>query len=282
MHLIFFIINMATEVVAALNLRLHGVVACWRLRYSGGTPSSLQKVVCGLVTSIPYPYQKTAKLHTHPCQVTVSRLTPRPRHRTGAARRLYSALFLGLFAISLALLGANGASAREWTSLAKDRIHDPAGPAIGQLQEPGQALSVLPPDTAGNQVRWVPALEDGYISPRTNILPETKVNVLDLDVIMKRTSQMFYVKFPHKPHTEWLDCSQCHEKLFRSKAGETPLNMMMILMGEKCGQCHGAVAFPLTECARCHSVPWDDKMRGPINGVPSYTTTNDKQRVPAK
>ena len=27
-----------------------------------------------------------------------------------------------------------------------------------------------------------------------------------------------------------------------------------ILQGEYCGQCHGAVAFPLTQCLRCHSV----------------------------
>jgi hypothetical protein len=33
------------------------------------------------------------------------------------------------------------------------------------------------------------------------------------------------------------------------------MNMLQILSGEKCGQCHGAVAFPLTECARCHRVP---------------------------
>ena len=30
--------------------------------------------------------------------------------------------------------------------------------------------------------------------------------------------------------------------------------MLLILAGEKCGLCHGAVAFPLTECLRCHSV----------------------------
>jgi hypothetical protein len=30
-----------------------------------------------------------------------------------------------------------------------------------------------------------------------------------------------------------------------------------VLSGEKCGLCHGAVAFPLTECNRCHSVQRD-------------------------
>jgi hypothetical protein len=29
--------------------------------------------------------------------------------------------------------------------------------------------------------------------------------------------------------------------------------MLHILEGKQCGQCHGAVAFPLTECARCHN-----------------------------
>jgi c(7)-type cytochrome triheme protein len=43
--------------------------------------------------------------------------------------------------------------------------------------------------------------------------------------------------------------------LFKTKAGTSNVNMMQILSGEKCGLCHGAVAFPLTECQRCHSLP---------------------------
>jgi hypothetical protein len=34
--------------------------------------------------------------------------------------------------------------------------------------------------------------------------------------------------------------------------------MLAILEGEQCGQCHGAVAFPLTECTRCHAIPQKD------------------------
>jgi c(7)-type cytochrome triheme protein len=63
------------------------------------------------------------------------------------------------------------------------------------------------------------------------------------------------VRFPHRQHTEWLDCSNCHEKLFISKAGANKgVNMFQVLQGEYCGLCHGAVSFPLTECKRCHSV----------------------------
>lgn len=140
-------------------------------------------------------------------------------------------------------------------SLAKDGLHDPATPAIKLLQEPREALANMPRDTTGNGVLWVKALRQGLIEPRTNILPDTPIRVLDQDVIMPRTAEAPLVLFPHRQHTEWLDCSNCHESLFKSKAGTTPgLNMFAILQGEFCGRCHGAVAFPLTECNRCHSV----------------------------
>ncbi len=141
-----------------------------------------------------------------------------------------------------------------WKSLAEDGIHDPDNPALSLLQSPAEALSLLPMDTAGNQVRWVKALEEGYIQPRTNIHPETKIEILDLDIVMPRTGSAKYVRFPHRAHTEWLDCSNCHDAIFKAKAGATPVTMLQILSGEYCGRCHGAVAFPLTECDRCHSV----------------------------
>jgi c(7)-type cytochrome triheme protein len=144
-----------------------------------------------------------------------------------------------------------------WMPLAKDGVHDPENPALPLLQEPAKALSQLPPDTAGNRVRWVEALQGGYINPRTNIHPETEIQVLDLDIIMPRTGSAKFVRFPHRPHTEWLDCSNCHDEIFKAEAGATPVNMLEILSGKYCGRCHGAVAFPLTECDRCHSVSTD-------------------------
>ena len=141
-----------------------------------------------------------------------------------------------------------------WKLLAEDRLHDPASPAIGILQEPGEALSLMPPDRVGNQVNWVRALREGYIEPRAKVLEQTTVKVLDSEVLMMDTGEMPLVLFPHRPHTEWLDCSNCHEGIFKSKAGATPVNMFQILQGRYCGRCHGAVSFPLTECRRCHSV----------------------------
>jgi c(7)-type cytochrome triheme protein len=158
-------------------------------------------------------------------------------------------------ALGALLLAASAARAGDWLPLAKDGVHDPKSPALELLQEPREALSRLAPDTAGNQVRWVEALERGQIDPRTNILPDTKIQVLDLDVLLNLRGGTPIVRFPHRQHTLWLDCSNCHEQLFKSKAGANKLSMLQILQGEQCGVCHGAVSFPLTECTRCHSVP---------------------------
>jgi c(7)-type cytochrome triheme protein len=155
----------------------------------------------------------------------------------------------------LVLAAAGGWALARWQPLALDGLHDPASPAIGMLQEPAEALSALPPDVVGNRVRWVRALDEGHIKPRTNIQPETKVNLRTTEVLLKNTGEMPMVRFPHRQHTAWLDCSNCHDQLFAQEAGRTKLNMFAILAGEKCGVCHGAVAFPLTECSRCHSAP---------------------------
>jgi c(7)-type cytochrome triheme protein len=145
--------------------------------------------------------------------------------------------------------------AKPWLPLRADYLHDPDNPVLHMLQEPAEALSVLPRATSGNYVDWIAALRSGAIAPRTNIQPETKVKLLDLDILFEETAGQPIVRFPHLQHTEWLDCNNCHDKPFIPKKGANPINMLAILNGEYCGQCHGAVSFPLTECARCHSVP---------------------------
>ncbi|PIW28169.1 MAG: cytochrome c, class I [Rhodospirillales bacterium CG15_BIG_FIL_POST_REV_8_21_14_020_66_15] len=142
----------------------------------------------------------------------------------------------------------------KWKSLTADGLHDPRSPAIKLLQQPAEALAPLPSDEAGNKVDWIAALDQGLINPRTNIRPDTHINVLDLDIFLSLNGALPIVKFPHRQHTMWLDCENCHEQIFKKKAGATPITMTDILEGKYCGQCHGAVAFPLTECNRCHSV----------------------------
>lgn len=159
------------------------------------------------------------------------------------------------YIILLSLVFAAVGAEQSWTPLASDGLHDPESPAIGVLQEPAEALSLLPRDNdVGNKVDWIRALREQYIEPRTNIFPETEIKVIDLDIIMEKTGEMPLVRFPHKPHTEWLDCNNCHDQIFVEKVDANSINMMAILNGESCGVCHGAVSFPLTECNRCHSI----------------------------
>jgi c(7)-type cytochrome triheme protein len=176
-----------------------------------------------------------------------------------------------------AWLVAGTALARDWLPLAKDGVHDPKSPAVRQLQEPRDALSVLPADTTGNMVRWVEALEKGAIEPRASIRPGTKVQILDQDILMSLKGGMPIVRFPHRQHTLWLDCSNCHEQLFKSQTGANKLSMFQILQGEQCGVCHGAVAFPLTECNRCHSVPRPNgRALSPAAPLPPHAKTGAK------
>ena len=143
---------------------------------------------------------------------------------------------------------------RRWMPLQIDGVHDPDSPVLSILQQPEEALSVLPPDRSGNLVDWVEALSSGAILPRSQIYPDTEVQVLDDDILFDQTAAMPMVLFPHRQHTEWLDCSNCHDRIFKRERALNEFGMYSILEGEYCGQCHGAVAFPLTECARCHSV----------------------------
>jgi c(7)-type cytochrome triheme protein len=111
----------------------------------------------------------------------------------------------------------------------------------------------LLPVTAGT-TDWVKALAEGVIAPRTGTDPKaTDQPVLPLDVErVPAAGEMFKVIFPHKTHTEWLACPNCHTGIFQMAKGTAPMTMEKINAGQYCGVCHGKVAFPATACARCH------------------------------
>lgn len=157
--------------------------------------------------------------------------------------------------LAVLCVGAAQAASPEWLPLDKDGVHDPKAPGLRTLQQPAEALSKLPPDTAGNQVRWVRALDEGAINPRPNLKATTPVRLREDDILLNLKGGQPVVRFPHRQHTLWLDCVNCHDHLFLPKAGANKISMFAILSGEQCGVCHGAVSFPLTECNRCHSVP---------------------------
>jgi len=136
----------------------------------------------------------------------------------------------------------------------KDGIHDAENPGTLLLQAPRVAFDSLSKAKSGNRVDWVKALEGGEISPRYERLnDDAKPVVMDLNIVREVKGSMPDVVYPHKQHTEWLDCSNCHPAIFIPQKGANQISMASILLGQKCGVCHGKVAFPVSECRRCHS-----------------------------
>ncbi len=163
-----------------------------------------------------------------------------------------------------------------WEPLHADGLHDPKNPSLKLLQEPSVALSTLSGNKGrmsvgsyasggvivsqdGNKVDWMQALRDELISPRRARQPsekgvEQEELVMDMDMFLDIGGSMPMVRFPHLAHTLWLACINCHPDVFVPQSGANRFSMEKILSGEQCGICHRAVAFPLTDCARCHSV----------------------------
>jgi c(7)-type cytochrome triheme protein len=146
-------------------------------------------------------------------------------------------------------------------ALERNRIYDESNPDFLRLQRIDDATRYLKRDVVGFP-DWMAALRSGAIVPRAGLSSADKMNVLDLDVVMKNTKEMPYVRFPHQSHTLWLDCSNCHPVPFVPKSGANPVSMNEIFRGQYCGMCHDRVAFiTFFSCDRCHSIP-----HGPVSG----------------
>lgn len=139
---------------------------------------------------------------------------------------------------------------------AKDGIHDPANPGTASLQPPAEAFQDLPKSGDGNRVDWVTALNEGTIQPWVDLEdPEAEPFLLDLNIVREVKGSMPNVLYPHEQHTQWLDCSNCHDEIFVPEKGANQISMAGILLGQQCGVCHGKIAFPVSDCRRCHSQP---------------------------
>ena len=139
---------------------------------------------------------------------------------------------------------------------ALDGIHDPENPGTLQLQHPGVAFSELPRTNAGNRVNWGQSTMQSKIQPRWDRdNPAAAAVVMDLNIVREVKGSMPDVVYPHKQHTEWLDCAACHPQIFIPQKGANQISMAAIMLGQKCGVCHGKVAFPVSECRLCHSKP---------------------------
>jgi c(7)-type cytochrome triheme protein len=121
-------------------------------------------------------------------------------------------------------------------------------------------ITDLPKDRFG-LIDWADAIKSGAIKPAHSLDPNEKdMAPLDMDVVIFTKSKFQPdVIFPHKIHTMWLTCINCHPSIFPMNAKEANKMMTMpkIASGEFCGRCHNRIAFPLSDCLRCHVKPRD-------------------------
>jgi c(7)-type cytochrome triheme protein len=120
----------------------------------------------------------------------------------------------------------------------------------------------LPKDKYG-YVDWVKLQTAGFIDPRWSLEEDAKPEdemMIDVDVLFEAKS--FFtndVIYPHDIHTWWLKCEICHDTnggpIFEPIAGGNNVLMVKMEGGQWCGRCHNRVAFPLTDCKRCHVRP---------------------------
>ena len=135
----------------------------------------------------------------------------------------------------------------------QSRLYDRSNPMYAKLQQANQSLAGFPADRMG-RVDWMEALRQGLIKPRADRYGKSQMQRLASEIIMKNTREMPWVRFPHAAHTEWLDCKNCHESIFKAKQGANRIDMNEIFKGRYCGVCHDRVAFSVFVCERCHSV----------------------------
>ncbi len=139
---------------------------------------------------------------------------------------------------------------------AEDGIHDPTNENTHDLQAPLEAFADLPKALSGNRVNWVKAQGEGKVTPRFDLKdPKADPVVMDLDIVREVKGTMPDVIFPHKQHTEILDCSNCHPAPFVPQKGANQMSMAAMMLGQQCGVCHGKVAFTMGECRLCHNKP---------------------------
>jgi len=211
-------------------------------------------------TASPPPTPAAAAAVATQAPTAAAAAPPAPPAPTGAPPTPDASAAAGTAAAAPGPAGANSfnrllrAPGRRNLPPAEDAIHDPGNDGTLLLQPPLAAFDLLPRSNAGNRVDWVKALGEQRITPRADRL-DTKVApiVMDLNIVREVKGSMPDVVYPHKQHTEWLDCSNCHPAIFVPQKGANQISMASILLGQKCGVCHGKVAFPVSECRLCHS-----------------------------
>lgn len=121
-------------------------------------------------------------------------------------------------------------------------------------------IQSLPKERLGNGIDWEKAEAEGLIKPLDFVegvsIKRTALKVQKDFSLETKVEGMPEIIFSHKKHTVWNGCEVCHPEIFVGvKKGATKYSMVEIFEGKYCGVCHSTVAFPLTDCQRCHTKP---------------------------
>jgi c(7)-type cytochrome triheme protein len=118
----------------------------------------------------------------------------------------------------------------------------------------------LPKERFGNGINWEKAEEEGLIKPLDQLegvsIMKAKLGIQKDFSLKAKVEGMPDIIFSHKKHTVWNGCELCHPEIFIGiKKGTTKYSMVELFDGKYCGACHDKVAFPQTDCQRCHTKP---------------------------
>jgi c(7)-type cytochrome triheme protein len=137
-----------------------------------------------------------------------------------------------------------------------DRCHS-GGKEFRPEHDFNQFAKTLPKERFGNGIDWQQSEELGLIHP-ADVVPGLSIKRKNLRVegdfaLNSKVAGMPDIIFSHRKHTVWNGCELCHPEIFVGvKKGSTRYSMATIFEGNSCGACHNTVAFPLTDCQRCH------------------------------
>jgi len=111
----------------------------------------------------------------------------------------------------------------------------------------------LEPAKSGNKIDWTASLNAGKIKPVHFLKTPPDMHYEETLLLEAAWTMVPPAIFPHKAHTKWLDCNNCHPEIFNIKKKTTKHFLMEFIKdGQFCGVCHLTIAFPMTDCIRCH------------------------------
>ncbi len=140
------------------------------------------------------------------------------------------------------------------------RCHSAGIKNAGKTYDFAKMTEGFPRERFGNGIDWEKLEAVGGIHVSDYLegvsIKRTPLSVQKDFALTTKEAGMPDIIFSHKKHTIWNGCEVCHPEIFIGvKKGMTKYSMPDLYDSKYCGVCHGAVAFPLLDCQRCHTKP---------------------------